>query len=261
MKAIKDLGQHFLNNSDIALSIADLANLEPGETVWEIGPGTGILSAELIKRQVMLSAFELDKRMAEILHQRFSHNFRLVLRDILKVNWAEELAQAPNPIKLVANIPYQITSPLLYKLEEYSSHFSRIVLMVQKEVAERLSASPGTKSYGLMTLRLALKYDTQIKLMVGKEHFDPIPKVDSAVVLMLPRKKPADITHPELYHKLITASFAHRRKTLRNNLLPLIGRQKIKDLETSCEIDLGRRAETLYEADFIRLSNLVADLL
>jgi 16S rRNA (adenine1518-N6/adenine1519-N6)-dimethyltransferase len=103
MKAIKDLGQHFLNNSDIALSIADLANLEPGETVWEIGPGTGILSAELIKRQVMLSAFELDKRMAEILHQRFSHNFRLVLRDILKVNWAEELAQAPNPIKLVAN--------------------------------------------------------------------------------------------------------------------------------------------------------------
>ncbi|MCB5266927.1 MAG: ribosomal RNA small subunit methyltransferase A, partial [Candidatus Cloacimonetes bacterium] len=88
MKAIKDLGQHFLNNSDIALSIADLANLEPGETVWEIGPGTGILSAELIKRQVMLSAFELDKRMAEILHQRFSHNFRLVLRDILKVNWA-----------------------------------------------------------------------------------------------------------------------------------------------------------------------------
>ncbi|MDD3578289.1 MAG: rRNA adenine N-6-methyltransferase family protein, partial [Candidatus Cloacimonetes bacterium] len=117
------------------------------------------------------------------------------------------------------------------------------------------------KSYGLLTLRLALKYDTQIKLMVGKEHFDPIPKVDSAVVLMLPRKIPADITHPELYHKLITASFAHRRKTLRNNLLPLVGRQKIKDLETSCEIDLGRRAETLYEADFIRLSNLFADLL
>lgn len=260
MRALKELGQHFLSDSGIASAIVDLADLQAGEPVWEIGPGTGILSAALLQKGVELTAFELDQRMAAILETRFSTGFTLVLKDILKVNWEQELAQHPRPIKLVANIPYQITSPLLYRLEQYNEYFSCIVMMVQKEVAERLSAKPGSKSYGPLTLRLALHYDTQIKLIVGKEHFEPVPKVDSAVILMKPRQIPAQIKHPEIYHKLIIAAFAHRRKTLRNNLISLIGRPRVAELESSCGIDLGRRAETLDEADFIRLSDLVASL-
>ncbi len=259
MKAIKELGQHFLTDGSIADAIVDLADIHNGEHVWEIGPGPGILSAALLARGAKVRAFELDKRMAEILASRFQTNFSLVLKDILKVDWTAELAAYPAPIKLVANIPYQITSPLLYMLEEHSASFQCIVLMLQKEVAERLSAKPGKKSYGLLTLRLGLKYDTQIKIMVGKEYFDPVPKVDSAVVLMRPRAILASIGHPDVFHKVITAAFAHRRKTLRNNLIPLVGKNHMAALE-ACGIDLGKRAETISEADFIRLSDLVATL-
>ncbi|HPI26084.1 MAG: ribosomal RNA small subunit methyltransferase A [Candidatus Cloacimonetes bacterium] len=259
MKAIKELGQHFLTDGSIADAIVDLADIQKGEDVWEIGPGPGILSAALLASGATVRAFELDKRMAELLGSRFQANFALVLKDILKVDWTAELAAYPVPIKLVANIPYQITSPLLYMLEEHSASFQCIVLMLQKEVAERLAANPGNKSYGPLTLRLGLKYDTQIKIMVSKENFDPVPKVDSAVVLMRPRAIPALIEHPDVYRRVITAAFAHRRKTLRNNLIPLVGRPHLTALET-CGIDLGRRAETLSEADFIRLSDLVAAL-
>jgi len=259
MKAIKELGQHFLTDSSIAEAIVDLADIQNGDDVWEIGPGPGILSAALLARGALIRAFELDKRMAELLNARFQTNFSLVLKDILKVDWPAELAAYPAPIKLVANIPYQITSPLLYMLEEHSASFKCIVLMLQKEVAERLAAKPGKKCYGPLTLRLGLKYDTQIKIMVGKENFDPVPKVDSAVVLMRPRAIPASIGHPDVFQKVITAAFAHRRKTLRNNLIPLVGRPHLGTLEAS-GIDLGRRAETLNETDFIRLSNLVAAL-
>lgn len=260
MKAIKELGQHFLTDTGIAAAIVDLAELEPGEIVWEIGPGTGILSAALLQTGAQLTAFELDQRMAGILSARFDDSFELVLQDILKVDWAARLSAYDAPIKLVANIPYQITSPLLYMLERYSAQFSCVVMMLQKEVAERLSAVPGSKSYGPLTLRLGLKYDTKTKIMVGKECFEPIPKVDSAVVLMQPRAIPAQIEQPETYQKVIAAAFAHRRKTLKNNLIALVGKPQIDALETLSGIDFSRRAETLHETDFIRLSDLLAAL-
>ena len=260
MKAIKELGQHFLNDASIADAIADLADIHAGEPVWEIGPGPGILTGALLNKGAELTAFELDPRMATVLEERFGSRLNLVLMDILKVDWETELKKYPVPIKLVANIPYQITSPLLYHLQRYSSYFESVVMMMQQEVAWRLSAKPGTKSYGLLTLRLGLSWESSIEIMVGKQYFDPIPMVDSAVVKMLPRRVPAPIKDLELYYRLLTYSFAHKRKTLRNNLIPMLGKDRVHKLEQTSGLDFGRRAETIDEVDFILLSDLVPAL-
>lgn len=260
MKAIKALGQHFLLDAGIASQIADLGQISPGDRIWEIGPGHGILTSEILARHAHLEAFELDLRMAAPLSERFPENLQLEIIDILKLDWEAQIASGSVPLKLIANIPYQITSPLLYRLEKYHKSFSLVVMMIQKEVAERLSASPGGKNYGPLTLRLALKYDIHSAMMVGKEYFDPVPKVDSMVITMTPRRVLPVIKHPELFHTLLIAAFAHRRKTLRNNLLSMIGRDKMQKLETISNLDFGLRAQTLCEDDFIRLSDLIAEL-
>ncbi len=260
MKAIKALGQHFLTDAGIAAAIADLGQISPGDRIWEIGPGHGILTHEILAQGARLEAFELDSRLAGPLGERFPENMQLQIIDILKLDWAAQIASGETPLKLIANIPYQITSPLLYRLEEHHASFSRIVMMIQKEVAERLSASPGGKNYGPLTLRLALKYDIHSAFMVGKEYFEPVPKVDSMVILMTPRYNVPAIQNPKLFHALIIAAFAHRRKTMRNNLLLMIGKDKMQQLENISDLDFGRRAQTLGEEDFIRLSDLIAEL-
>lgn len=260
MKAIKELGQHFLLDAGIAARIADLGQISPGDRIWEIGPGHGILTHEILSRGALLEAFELDSRLAKPLTEKFPEGMSLTIIDILKLDWDAQIAAGSQPLKLIANIPYQITSPLLYRLEKHQESFSRIVMMIQKEVAERLSASPGGKNYGLLTLRLALKYDIHSAFMVGKEYFEPVPKVDSMVITMTPRLHPPIIKRPALFHALITAAFAHRRKTMRNNLLPMIGKEKMQKLENLSKMDFGLRAQTLSEEDFIFLSDLIAEL-
>lgn len=261
MKAIKELGQHFLKDPAIAGEITDFAEIEAGEEVWEIGPGMGILTAELLARGARVSAFELDRRMQKLLSDRFPNaTLDLVMADILQVDWAARLALHPSPIKLVANIPYQISSPLLYLLERHHQHFSRVVIMMQKEVVERLTSPPGKKSYGQLTLRLGLKYDSQIVMRLKPEDFDPPPQVDSAVILMTPRQDAPRLNAPDTFYALIKAAFAHKRKTLRNNLIAYLGKAKTEALESQSGIDFSQRAECLYEADFIRLSELVAAL-
>ena len=218
----------------------------------------GVLSAAILAKGAHLVAFELDKRFEKQLLERFPQRFELNMIDILKLDWAEKLAAYPPPIKLVANIPYQISSPLLYKLEEYQPHFSRVLLMLQYELAERLCAAPGRKAFGPLSLRLGLKYLSEIILKVGREYFDPPPKVDSAVVLMQPRTEKAIIRYPQLFERLINAAFAHRRNTLKNNLLAIVNKEQLCELEQQSKLDFKRRAETLDETDFIRLSELLA---
>lgn len=261
MKAIKELGQHFLCDPALAAQIAEYAELQAGERVWEIGPGQGILSQALLDKGVNLTAFELDRRLQKPLQDRFAKaTMELVMADILKVDWASQLSGYPAPIKLVANIPYQISSPLLYLLEEHSQHFSRIVMMMQKEVAERLCSPPGKKSYGQLTLRLGLKYESRIVMRLKPEHFDPPPQVDSAVILMTPRPNAPVLKAPISFYALLKAAFAHKRKTLRNNLIPHLGKAQTQALEAQSGINFSQRAECLYEADFIHLSELVAAL-
>lgn len=254
MRPLKALGQNFLTSPEIASDIVSQAGISAADTVWEIGPGKGILTRALLARGCSLTAFELDSRLAQPLQEEFGDSVKLVLGDILQVDWTDELSHYSHQIKLVANIPYQITSPLLSLLERHNQHFEHIVLMVQKEVAERICAPPGKKDYGVMTLRLRRLFDSQILIQVGREHFDPVPAVDSAVISLKPRAIPPLIPDLKKYLLLIRLAFAHRRKTLRNNLGSLADKARLEAAQTSSGIDLSRRGETLSEAEFILLS-------
>lgn len=257
MKPIRSLGQNFLQEPLIARQMVDLSEIGEGDRVWEIGPGKGILTRALLEKGCSLTAFELDSRMLSALSEEFGEALDLRHEDILKVNWEAALAEAPIPVKLAANIPYNITSPLLHLLEKHCQAFSTITLMVQKEVAERICAKPSTKAYGVMTLRLMRIFDTRVLLQVGREHFDPIPEVDSAIILMKPRAVPAEIPNVAKYLRLITMAFAHRRKTLRNNLLGILPREQADLVQERSGIDLQRRGETLSETEFIHLSTFI----
>ena len=254
MRPTKALGQHFLKEPAIAEEMVKLAEINSEDRVWEIGPGKGILTQALLAKGCKLTAFELDDRLEPLLKNEFGDKIELKMVDVLQIDWELELKKESNPVKLVANIPYNITSPLLEKLEEYHSYFSSITLMLQEEVAERICAIPGTKAYGLMTLRLQRIFDSSILIKVPREYFEPIPKVNSAVVSLRPRAKPAEIPDLDKYLTVLETAFAHRRKTLRNNLLHLTDRDHLAQIQEETGIDLNRRGETLSEAEFITLS-------
>ncbi len=259
MKAIKEFGQHFLTDDSIAQSIVDAAHLSKTDTVWEIGPGLGILTGKIIDTGAKLKAFEIDRRMKAILQERYADAFELVMRDILKIDWGNELPDNVK-IKLVANIPYQITSPLLYKLSDYADHFECIVIMIQKEVAERLVAFPSTRQYGQLTIKVRLLFDIKYLFNVSFDMFDPPPKVDSSVVMIKPRINKPEIRNLDIFYRLVQCAFAHRRKTLRNNLVPLVPKVRMDELETRSKISLSRRGETLSEDEYILLSDIIAEL-
>jgi len=260
MQPLKALGQNFLTDNSIAANIAALGNLQQGDRVWEIGPGKGILTDAILNYDVQLRAFELDRRLPEYLAERYDNRVNFTFGDVLRSDWQALIEQDKAPLKLIANIPYQITSPLLYMLEMHQASFSIIVLMLQKEVAERLSAKPGTKSYAPLTIRLRLFFDIVTAMQVGREYVDPSPNMDSAVIVMKPRQNPPTLKHPRAFHQILIAAFAHRRKTLGNNLQVLMGKDKTKSLEKLSGIDFKRRGETLEEADYILLSELMAAL-
>lgn len=260
MRALQEFGQHFLKSSSLAGDIAELGSLAAGERVWEIGPGKGILTDELLKYPIRLRAFELDRRLYEDLQNQYQDKVEFVFGDVLRADWDELIAQDHAPIKLIANIPYQITTPLLSMLEKHHDAFPRIVLMVQKEMGERLTAHAGSKSYAPLTIRLKLSYDIFLAFPVSRKEFDPEPKVDSVVIVMTPRQDKPQILHPAIFSQVLDAAFAHRRKTLANNLLPLLGKERFLALQQRSELDFRRRGETLGEAEFIRLSELVAAL-
>jgi 16S rRNA (adenine1518-N6/adenine1519-N6)-dimethyltransferase len=254
LRPLKALGQNFLNQPSIAAEIVSLAGIGPGDIVWEIGPGKGILTRELASTGCRLTAFELDRRLESPLREEFGQSVNIRMGDVLKMDWVSELAAAGGPVKLVANIPYNITSPLLEKLEKHHDSFISATMMVQKEVAQRICAGPGTKAYGLMTLRLKRIFDPGILLYVDRENFDPVPEVDSAVLSLKPRQFPPDIPNLDKYLRLITLAFAHRRKTLRNNMASLMDKPSLEAISQISGIDLGRRGETLSEEEFIALS-------
>ncbi|MFO8144162.1 MAG: 16S rRNA (adenine(1518)-N(6)/adenine(1519)-N(6))-dimethyltransferase RsmA [Candidatus Syntrophosphaera sp.] len=254
MRPKKSLGQHFLINEDIARQIVDLAQAGPTDTVWEIGPGRGILTRALLERGCQVKAFELDRRLEQHLRDQFGPDLELVIKDILQVDWEEELSNTGKRVKIIANIPYNITSPLLSLMEKHHQHFESATLMVQEEVARRICASPGTKAYGVMTLRLQRIFDARILMFVTRENFQPVPEVDSAVLSLKQRSIPPNIPDLKKYLLLISQAFAHRRKTLRNNLATIVPRDRLDEIQRQSGIDLGRRGETLSETEFITLS-------
>jgi 16S rRNA (adenine1518-N6/adenine1519-N6)-dimethyltransferase len=259
LKPLKQFGQHFLIDYTLADRIVSAAEIAPHEPVWEIGPGQGVLTERILKLTDKLTAFEIDTRLAELLRVKFGSKLNLVNRDILALNWSEYLAeitaQDGSKVKLVSNLPYQITSPLLYELERHQQHFSRIVLMIQKEVAERLTAKAGCKAYGVLTLKLKYAFDTSLLFNVPHSAFEPEPKVHSAVVLLKPRIDKPQPKSLDIYFKIIDTAFAQRRKTLRNNLRRMFQPEQLIELESTAGIDFTRRGETIEEGEFVRLAD------
>lgn len=261
----KRLGQNFLVHSHTAQRIVDLAGLSPEDTVVEVGVGLGALTRPLAGAAARVIGVEADSgiiRLHEEL-QDLPKNVRLVHADILKLNLAE-LCPNGARLKIVANLPYSISSPFLFHLIEHREHLDSAVIMLQKELGLRLNAQPGSKVYGAPTVLLAACADVEPLLAVGPAEFHPQPQVDSLVLRLSFYPEPARIKplgdfNRSLFSRIVRAAFAQRRKTLLNALRPLeADKEKLAMLLENADIAPTARAETLALADFIRLSQVMA---
>ncbi len=245
----KSLGQHFLKDANIVRKIAKIAEISPNEKVWEIGPGSGVLTEELLKYDCDLTCFEIDKNLYPLLENRFGDKINLVKQDILKTDWQKYFSN--EKIKIVANLPYQITSPFLFTTAKYAENFSKMVVMIQKEVAERISAKVGTKSYGRLTLKMQFYFDVEYGFTIKPNAFYPPPKIDSSIIILTPRKEMPKLQNAEKFWQIVEVAFKNRRKMLRRNFREIFTKEEIEKL--SEKFDLTRRGETFTEIEFIEL--------
>ena len=247
------LSQHFLVNRGLCRRIVDLARLSPNDRVVEIGPGRGALTSLLLDRAGEVWAIEVDPLLAGELRERFGDrpHLHLIQQDALRVAF-EEL---PAPFKVIANLPYAVASPLLIRLLEARRSIPLMVLMFQREVAERLVAEPGSRRYGFLTIVAQLSADVRLELTVSPGSFRPPPTVDSAVVTVVPRREPAIPVEDEAaFLRLVRLGFAHRRKTIRNNLSHVLPAARCDALLDDASIDPKRRPETLSLEEWGRLA-------
>jgi 16S rRNA (adenine1518-N6/adenine1519-N6)-dimethyltransferase len=262
----KSLGQNFLIDTNILKRIVDFAEMGENTGAIEIGPGIGALTEQLARSSKKVVAFEIDQRLLPILSETLSpyENVKIIHKDILEANVQEVIDQEFTDIEdlmVVANLPYYVTTPIIMKLLEEQIPIRGIVVMLQKEVADRISANPGTKNYG--SLSIAIQYYTKAEtvMIVPKTVFVPQPNVDSAVIRLTRRQTPAVVVKDEKFFFQVTrSSFAQRRKTLINNLTSQLpdGKQKKEDILTALTaagIDPSRRGETLSLEEFGRLSD------
>lgn len=212
LKPNKDLGQHFLVDAETVAAIMQTADIQKGDTVLEIGPGLGVMTDALAATGNQIVAVDADERMVALLRRRMSHNVRVEQADILQF----DLRKLPPDYKVVANVPYYITSPILRLLMESDNPPATAVLLIQKEVAQRLVAGPGN----LSVLSLSVQYYAEVELVVDvpADKFWPAPKVDSAVVKLTRRAEPVFAADPAKLFRLIKAGFGEKRKQLRNSL-------------------------------------------
>lgn len=256
LRAVKGLGQNFLIDADIVKRIVEAAEISAGDEVLEIGAGIGTLTQGLLEAGARVTAVELDKKLPAVLKETLAgyENFRLVEGDILKLNIAELM---PRKFKVAANLPYYITTQILLTLLEKNLPVTKIVTMIQREVAERMTASPGSKIYGALSVAVQFRSEARIAFEVPPKSFLPPPEVTSAVVVCDVRKPPFEVDE-DFFVKVVRASFAQRRKTLLNSLTGAgFGREKILSALNAAAIDETRRAETLSLEEFARLSNFI----
>ena len=247
----KHLGQHFLNDLNIAQNIAGALTGVDYQDVLEVGPGMGVLTQYLLQTKHSIHAIELDVESVDYLKTNFAKlEPNLVFGDFLKCNLAKDF---PSPLAIIGNFPYNISSQILFKTIENRNQILEFVGMFQKEVAERICEPPGSKAYGILSVLTQSFYDTEYLFNVNRFVFDPPPKVASAV-LRLRRKETIDLNCDErLYFRVVKTAFQQRRKTLRNSL-------KTFSLPTNLKEDtiFGQRPEQLGVSDFVRITNLIA---
>lgn len=267
--AKKSLGQNFLIDLNILGNIVNAAELDESKGALEIGPGLGALTQQLAKQAGRVVAVELDQRMLPVLEETLSaySNASVVHGDILKVD-LDELFQRyfadVKGVSVVANLPYYVTTPIVMRLLEEHIPLENIVVMIQKEVADRMAAKPGTKDYGSLSIAVQYYCEPQVVAIVPRTVFIPQPNVDSAVIrLRLRKAPPVQVTDEALYFQVVQASFAQRRKTIFNNLLTRFFTKETRPLlEQALEkagIDPVRRGETLSLEEFARLTEALQE--
>jgi 16S rRNA (adenine1518-N6/adenine1519-N6)-dimethyltransferase len=256
----KRWGQHFLCDAAVARRIVDTAEVGSGSVVLEIGPGLGALTDELARRADRLLLIEIDPGLAARLVDRFGGDarVRVVVGDVLELPLDDLIGEAPATV--VANLPYNVASPVLFRLLELRARFPRAVLMLQLEMAERLTARPGSKIYGASSVLVQAFAQVRIAFRVSRRSFLPAPDVDSAVVdVRWSSAARADVGDPGLFRAVVRAAFAQRRKMLRNALRPLVEARGAaggtpEAVLRAAGIDPAARAETLDLAAFARLA-------
>ena len=261
-KMTKSLGQNFLINENILDKIVESANICSDDVVLEIGTGIGTLTQRLCENAKKVIAVEIDKNLIPILNETLSEydNITIINKDILKTDINEELKNLSvnQKIRVVANLPYYITTPIIMKVLEDKVNVDCMVLMLQKEVADRMNATPSTKDYGSLSIAVQYYCDTDIVCKVPKSSFIPEPNVDSLVLkLMVNEKRKVEINDEELFFKIVRGSFSKRRKTILNSLSnyeDLGDKDKIQKLLEISEIDAKRRGETLSIYEFANLA-------
>ena len=265
----KKFGQNFLTDHNILTKITQTAELSKEVNVIEIGPGIGSLTQYLLEEAAEVMAFEIDKSLIPILEETMApyDNFTLVSADILKVDLLSEIQKFKNPnlpIKVVANLPYYITTPILMHLIESKIPFSEFVVMMQKEVADRIAASPKTKAYGSLSIAVQYYMEASVAFIVPRTVFIPAPYVDSAILKMVRREAPlVEVEDEEWFFKTMHSSFVHRRKTLMNNLQAAFGKEskpEIEKLLAQAEISPTIRGEALSIEEFAKLADALLPL-
>lgn len=265
--ANKKLGQNFLIDEFVIEEICDTAEITSNDLVIEIGPGIGSLTAILVQKAGKVISIEIDNKMLKILNDRFKFykNFELINEDILKVDLKriinENLNNNITNCKIVANLPYYITTPIIIKLLEEKLNVDSITVMVQKEVAQRLTAIPGTKDSGAISHLIYYHADSKLAINVYRDSFIPVPEVDSAVINIKFLKEPRiKIENEKLFFEIIKASFSQKRKTLVNGLVNnkiFISKESAEQALTSIGLDTKIRGEKLTLEDFKKIYEIV----
>ena len=271
LRAKKSLGQNFLTDLNVLQNIVEAAGITPDDNVIEIGPGIGALTEQLAIAGGEVLALEIDTQLMDVLDEVLDpyNNVEVINADVLKANLPDlvqtKFTDPTAPIKVVANLPYYITTPILMQFLNSTTKWDSITVMMQKEVAQRITSDPGVKAYGSLSLTVQYEMDAKIAFEVSRKVFVPSPNVDSAIVVLEPRKEalPTQPIDEKAMFKLIKGCFAHRRKSLWNNLQTVYGktpeiREQMQAALDEIKVDSQIRPEQLSLEQFVALSNALA---
>ncbi|HFU7357375.1 TPA: 16S rRNA (adenine(1518)-N(6)/adenine(1519)-N(6))-dimethyltransferase RsmA [Streptococcus agalactiae] len=267
----KSFGQNFLTDTNILQKIVDTAEIDKGVNVIEIGPGIGALTEFLAENAAEVMAFEIDDRLIPILAGTLARfdNVQVVNQDILKADLQTQIQAFKNPdlpIKVVANLPYYITTPILMHLIESKIPFAEFVVMMQKEVADRISAMPNTKAYGSLSIAVQYYMTAKVSFIVPRTVFVPAPNVDSVILKMVRRDQPVvSVQDEDFFFRVSKVAFVHRRKTLWNNLTSHFGKSEDTKAKLGKALEIAKikpsiRGEALSIPDFASLADALKEV-
>lgn len=248
-------GQNFLNNEDVLNKIVSLLDFNKNSKIIEVGPGSGNLTKKLIEKGNKVISFEIDESLKQYLDSLVAPNLNIIYKDFLKVNLSDYFDEQET-FYFVSNVPYYITTPIIYKFINEKRIPKKSVIMVQKEVAERLSAKPGVKNYGAITVLLNYFYNIKLEFIVEKNNFFPVPEVDSAVISLSKKSDLIDLENYKNFESIVYKSFSHKRKNLRNNLRDY-DQKKLEEILKKYNYSLNNRAEDIPYFVFIEISNTI----